>query len=68
MGYYESTWASGRVGEWASGREPTRGPAKRSEFFKGNLVQAKRALKAIGRGDFFEFDSNDMTKMRKQGR
>ena len=29
-------------------------------------MQAKRALKAIGRGDFFEFDSNDITKMRKQ--
>ena len=35
-------------------------------FFKGSLAQAKRALKAIGRGDFFEFDSNDITKMRKQ--
>ena len=39
---------------------------KRSEFFKGSLVQAKRALKAIGRGDFFEFDSNDISKIRKQ--
>ena len=39
---------------------------KRAEFFNGSLAQAKRALKAIGRGDFFEFDSNDITKMRKQ--
>ena len=39
---------------------------KRSEFFKGSLAQAKRALKAIGRGDYFEFESNTMSKVRKQ--
>ena len=39
---------------------------KRSEFFKGSLAEAKRALKAIGRGDYFEFESNDISKMRKQ--
>ena len=39
---------------------------KRSEFFTGSLAQAKRALKAIGRGDYFEFESNDMSKVRKQ--
>jgi len=39
---------------------------KRSEFFRGSLASAKRALKAIGRGEFYEFDSNDVSKIRKQ--
>ena len=37
---------------------------KRSEFFRGTLAQAKRALKAVGRGEYYEFDSN--SKIRKQ--
>ena len=55
-----------RYGMQRMGLPGTEEERKRSEFFKGSLVQAKRALKAIGRGDFFEFDSNDITKMRKQ--
>ena len=53
-----------RYGMQRMGLPGTEEERKRSEFFKGSLVQAKRALKAIGRGDFFEFDSNDITKMR----
>ena len=55
-----------RYGMQRMGLPGTEEERKRSEFFKGSLVQAKRALKAIGRGDFFEFDSNDISKIRKQ--
>ena len=55
-----------RYGMRRMGLPGTEEERKRSEFFKGSLAQAKRALKAIGRGDFFEFESNDITKMRKQ--
>ena len=57
-----------RYGMQRMGLPGTDEERKRSEFFKGSLVQAKRALKAIGRGDFFEFDSNDISKMRKPSR
>ena len=55
-----------RYGMQRMGLPGTEEERQRSEFFKGSLVQAKRALKAIGRGDFFEFDSNDISKIRKQ--
>lgn len=38
---------------------------KRSEFFRGPLATAKRALKAIGVGEYFEFPSNNIADIRK---
>jgi hypothetical protein len=38
---------------------------KRSEFFRGSLATAKRALKAIGVGEYYEFPSNDISEIRK---
>jgi hypothetical protein len=38
---------------------------KRSEFFRGPLATAKRALKAIGVGEYAEFVSNDLADIRK---
>jgi hypothetical protein len=38
---------------------------KRSEFFRGPLATAKRALKAIGVGEYYEFPSNGVTDVRK---
>ena len=55
-----------RYGMHRMGLPGTEEERKRSEFFKGSLAEAKRALKAIGRGDYFEFESNDISKMRKQ--
>ena len=39
---------------------------ERSEFFKGTLTQAKRALKAIGRGEYFEFSNNKIEDITQQ--
>ena len=38
----------------------------RSEFFRGSLEDAKRALKAIGTGDFFTFHGNNIANIKKQ--
>ena len=39
---------------------------ERSEFFKGTLTQAKRALKAVGRGEYFEFSNNKIEDITQQ--
>ena len=39
---------------------------RRSEFFRGPLSVAKKALRTIGCGDFFEFKNNDVRSITKQ--
>lgn len=39
---------------------------KRSEFFRGPLSIAMKALRTIGRGDLFTFVNNDVSKITKQ--
>ena len=46
--------------------ETTKEGRERSEFFRGTLAQAKRALKAVGKGDLYEFQSNDIDRVKKQ--
>ena len=42
-------------------------PAKsRSEFFKGTLQQALRALKSVGTGDLYTFSGNNIGQIQKQ--
>ena len=55
-----------RYGMKRLGLPGTEEDKKRSEFFRGPLATAKRALKSIGTGEYFEFDSNDISKIRKQ--
>lgn len=54
-----------RLGMQRLGLPQTENSRKRSEFFRGSLDTCIRALKEIGTGDLYLFQSNDINKIQK---